>query len=116
LSLAFGAGSQLLQPLAIAVIGGVLASLPLSLIVTPVLHYALSKKKCPLLLDDRAIAAADFSPAAVQVFAFAAFAGAVGIFGRGFLIHLDAQPGFSLMTGIHSSSRDNRRTLRVTPR
>ena len=47
LSLAFGAGSQLLQPLAIAVIGGVLASLPLSLIVTPVLHYALSKKEAP---------------------------------------------------------------------
>ena len=45
LALAFGAGSQLLQPLAIAVIGGVLASLPLSLIVTPVVHYALSSKK-----------------------------------------------------------------------
>ena len=42
LSLAVGAGSQMLQPLAIAVIGGVLASMVLSLIVTPAVHYYLS--------------------------------------------------------------------------
>jgi CzcA family heavy metal efflux pump len=42
LSLAIGAGSQMLQPLAIAVIGGVLASMVLSLIVTPAVHYYLS--------------------------------------------------------------------------
>ncbi len=42
LSLAIGAGSQMLQPLAIAVIGGVLASLVLSLVVTPAVHYYLS--------------------------------------------------------------------------
>jgi CzcA family heavy metal efflux pump len=42
LSLAFGAGSQMLQPLAIAVIGGILASMVLSLIVTPAVHYYLS--------------------------------------------------------------------------
>jgi len=42
LSLAIGAGSQMLQPLAIAVIGGILASLVLSLIVTPAVHYYLS--------------------------------------------------------------------------
>jgi multidrug efflux pump subunit AcrB len=42
LSLAIGAGSQMLQPLAIAVIGGVLASMVLSLIVTPTAHYYLS--------------------------------------------------------------------------
>jgi multidrug efflux pump subunit AcrB len=42
LSLAIGAGSQMLQPLAIAVIGGVLASLVLSLIVTPAVHFYLS--------------------------------------------------------------------------
>jgi multidrug efflux pump subunit AcrB len=42
LALAWGAGSQMLQPLAIAVIGGVLASLVLSLIVTPAVHYFLS--------------------------------------------------------------------------
>lgn len=41
LSLAIGAGSQMLQPLAIAVIGGVLASMVLSLIVTPTVHYYL---------------------------------------------------------------------------
>ncbi len=42
LSLALGAGSQMLQPLAIAVIGGILASMVLSLIVTPAVHYFLS--------------------------------------------------------------------------
>ncbi len=43
LSLALGAGSQMLQPLAIAVIGGVLASMALSLIVTPAVHYLLTR-------------------------------------------------------------------------
>ena len=42
LALALGAGSQMLQPLAIAVIGGVLASMVLSLVVTPAVHYFLS--------------------------------------------------------------------------
>ncbi len=43
LALAIGAGSQMLQPLAIAVIGGILASLVLSLIVTPAVHYYLQR-------------------------------------------------------------------------
>jgi CzcA family heavy metal efflux pump len=43
LALALGAGSQMLQPLAIAVIGGVLASMVLSLVVTPAVHYFLTK-------------------------------------------------------------------------
>jgi multidrug efflux pump subunit AcrB len=42
LSLGWGAGSQMLQPLAIAVIGGILASMILSLIVTPAVHYYLA--------------------------------------------------------------------------
>lgn len=42
LSLALGAGSQMLQPLAIAVIGGILASMVLSLVVTPAVHYFLA--------------------------------------------------------------------------
>jgi CzcA family heavy metal efflux pump len=42
LSLALGAGSQMLQPLAIGVIGGLLASMVLSLIVTPTVYYYLS--------------------------------------------------------------------------
>ena len=42
LSLAIGAGSQMLQPLAIAVIGGLLASMIVSLIVTPAVHFLLS--------------------------------------------------------------------------
>ncbi|MEO8658995.1 MAG: efflux RND transporter permease subunit [Bryobacteraceae bacterium] len=44
LALALGAGSQMLQPLAIAVIGGVLASMVLSLIVTPAVHYFLTAR------------------------------------------------------------------------
>jgi CzcA family heavy metal efflux pump len=39
LSFALGAGSQMLQPLAIAVIGGVVISMVLSLIITPAVHY-----------------------------------------------------------------------------
>ena len=39
LALAWGAGSQMLQPLAIAVIGGILASMVLSLVVTPAVRY-----------------------------------------------------------------------------
>ena len=42
LALALGAGSQMLQPLAIAVIGGVTASMVLSLIITPAVHYYLA--------------------------------------------------------------------------
>ena len=45
LSLALGAGSQMLQPLAIAVIGGILISMVLSLIVTPAMQYYLTKNK-----------------------------------------------------------------------
>ncbi len=41
LAFAFGAGSQMLQPLAIAVIGGILASMVLSLVVTPAVRYYL---------------------------------------------------------------------------
>ncbi len=43
LSLGIGAGSQMLKPLAIAVIGGILASMVLSLVVTPAVHYYLNK-------------------------------------------------------------------------
>ncbi len=39
LALALGAGSEMLQPLAIAVIGGILISMLLSLIITPAVHY-----------------------------------------------------------------------------
>jgi len=39
LALGLGAGSQMLQPLAIAVIGGILASMILSLIITPTVYY-----------------------------------------------------------------------------
>src|SRR6201999_3083929 len=43
LALAIGAGSQMLQPLAIAVIGGLLSSLVLSLVITPAIHYYLGR-------------------------------------------------------------------------
>jgi CzcA family heavy metal efflux pump len=52
LALAIGQGSQMLQPLAIAVIGGILISMVLSLIVTPAIQFMLTVR-------------ADASPAAV---------------------------------------------------
>jgi CzcA family heavy metal efflux pump len=45
LAFALGAGSQMLQPLAIAVIGGILISMVLSLIITPAVHFYLSHNK-----------------------------------------------------------------------
>ena len=45
LAFALGAGSQMLQPLAIAVIGGVVISMVLSLIVTPTVFFYLTGKK-----------------------------------------------------------------------
>jgi len=47
LALAIGAGSELLQPLAIAVIGGLTIALGLSLIVTPTVYAMLSRKGQP---------------------------------------------------------------------
>jgi CzcA family heavy metal efflux pump len=44
LALGLGAGSQMLQPLAIAVIGGILASMILSLIITPTVYYYIADK------------------------------------------------------------------------
>jgi len=41
LALAIGAGSQMLQPLAIAVIGGILVSMVLSLVITPAIQFFL---------------------------------------------------------------------------
>jgi multidrug efflux pump subunit AcrB len=41
LALALGAGTQMLQPLAIAVIGGLVVSMVLSLLATPAIHYLL---------------------------------------------------------------------------
>ena len=45
LAFALGAGSQMLQPLAIAVIGGLLVSMVLSLIVTPAVYYLLTRNE-----------------------------------------------------------------------
>src|SRR5271168_4796623 len=45
LAFALGAGSQMLQPLAISVIGGLLISMVLSLLVTPVVFYRLTRTK-----------------------------------------------------------------------
>jgi CzcA family heavy metal efflux pump len=44
LALALGAGSQMLQPLAIAVIGGVVISMALSLIITPTVYFRLTRR------------------------------------------------------------------------
>ncbi len=48
LAFAIGAGSQMLQPLAISVIGGILISMVLSLIITPAVHYYLSHERAGL--------------------------------------------------------------------
>lgn len=48
LALALGAGSQMLQPLAIAVIGGLLISMLLSLVVTPVVYFLLTQHHAPM--------------------------------------------------------------------
>jgi multidrug efflux pump subunit AcrB len=45
LAFAIGAGSQMLQPLAIAVIGGILISMVLSLIVTPAVFFYMTRKR-----------------------------------------------------------------------
>ena len=45
LAFALGSGSQMLQPLAIAIIGGLIISMVLSLIVTPVVYYLLTRPK-----------------------------------------------------------------------
>src|SRR6202012_4761632 len=45
LALALGAGSQMLQPLAIAVIGGLAISMVLSLIVTPIVYFLLTRER-----------------------------------------------------------------------
>ncbi|HEV2578925.1 MAG TPA: efflux RND transporter permease subunit [Acidobacteriaceae bacterium] len=47
LALALGAGSQMLQPLAIAVIGGLAISMLLSLVVTPVVYFLLTRHHTP---------------------------------------------------------------------
>jgi CzcA family heavy metal efflux pump len=48
LALALGAGSQMLQPLAISVIGGLLVSMLLSLVITPVAYFLLTHHKAPV--------------------------------------------------------------------
>jgi multidrug efflux pump subunit AcrB len=44
LALALGAGSQMLQPLAISVIGGLVVSMVLSLLVTPIVYFVLTDR------------------------------------------------------------------------
>jgi multidrug efflux pump subunit AcrB len=45
LAFAFGSGSEMLKPLAIAVIGGLLSSIVLSLLLTPTIHFYLDRAK-----------------------------------------------------------------------
>ncbi|HEV2484735.1 MAG TPA: efflux RND transporter permease subunit [Terracidiphilus sp.] len=52
LAFALGAGSQMLQPLAIAVIGGLLISMVLSLVVTPVVYFRLTRKRHQLQAEE----------------------------------------------------------------
>jgi multidrug efflux pump subunit AcrB len=45
LAFALGAGSQMLQPLAIAVIGGLAVSMVLSLVITPLVYFLLTRNR-----------------------------------------------------------------------
>jgi len=45
LAFALGAGSQMLQPLAIAVIGGITISMVLSLVITPAVYFSLAARR-----------------------------------------------------------------------
>jgi CzcA family heavy metal efflux pump len=47
LALGLGAGSHMLQPLAITVIGGLLSSMVLSLVFTPIIHFYLDRSPAP---------------------------------------------------------------------
>lgn len=47
LAFAFGSGSEMLKPLAIAVIGGLLSSVVLSLILTPTIHFYMDRGSQP---------------------------------------------------------------------
>ena len=51
LSLKIGNGSEMLAPLAVAVIGGILASMVLSLLVTPAVHFYLSGRDHQYLIS-----------------------------------------------------------------
>ncbi|HEV7472830.1 MAG TPA: efflux RND transporter permease subunit [Pyrinomonadaceae bacterium] len=53
LALAIGSGAELLQPLAIAVIGGLTVALLLSLVVTPTVYAMLSRQKRDHIQTDR---------------------------------------------------------------
>jgi CzcA family heavy metal efflux pump len=59
LAFALGAGSQMLQPLAIAVIGGILISMVLSLIITPAVHFYLRHEEKGLRSGCETVPAAD---------------------------------------------------------
>ncbi|MBV9573787.1 MAG: efflux RND transporter permease subunit, partial [Acidobacteriales bacterium] len=58
LAFAIGAGAQMLQPLAIAVIGGVIVSMFLSLIITPSIHYFLRLGEASTVHDGERVPAA----------------------------------------------------------
>ena len=45
LAFALGAGSEMLQPLAIAVIGGLTISMVLSLVITPLVYFLLTRNR-----------------------------------------------------------------------
>ena len=51
LAFALGAGSQMLQPLAIAVIGGLVISMALSLVVTPLVYFLLTRHRVEALSE-----------------------------------------------------------------
>ncbi len=51
LAFALGAGSQMLQPLAIAVIGGLCVSMVLSLVITPIVYFQLTRSRVAVPIE-----------------------------------------------------------------
>ena len=56
LAFALGAGSQMLQPLAISVIGGLQISMVLSLVVTPVVYFRLTRNRHAIPIEYEVVA------------------------------------------------------------
>jgi len=59
LAFGLGAGSEMLKPLAITVIGGLLSSMVLSLVFTPAIHYRLDRPSAGVELSEIKTAAVD---------------------------------------------------------
>ena len=65
LAIGFGQGSELRQPLGVAIIGGLFASQLLTLLTTPVVYVLLDKLRRPAANEQQLSRAASSGPAAI---------------------------------------------------